>query len=117
MDINLIGVPLKYGSGKNGAQLGPEKLREYNIVKALSKNGNSVYDLGDLHVPIYSEADKYNWDDKMKFLDPILDINKNLAQIVYSSLKSNSFPLVLGGDHSLGMGSKLEVVSFLRRLL
>lgn len=105
MNINLIGVPLKYGSGKNGVQLGPEKLREYNIVNALNKNGNMVYDLGDLHVPVYSEADKFNWDNKMKFLDPILDINKNLAHMVYCSLMSNSFPLVMGGDHSLGIGS------------
>ncbi len=105
MDINLIGVPIRYGSGKNGAQLGPEKLREYNIINALSVNGNVVYDLGDLYVPIYSEENKYKWHDKMKFLEPVLDVNRNLAHMVYCSLKANSFPLVIGGDHSLGMGS------------
>ncbi len=105
MDINLIGVPIKYGSGKNGAQLGPEKLRQYNIVDALSKNHNKVYDLGDLHVPIYSEEDKFKWHNRMKFLGPVLDINSSLAHMVYCSLKANCFPLVIGGDHSLGMGS------------
>ncbi len=105
MDINLIGVPIKYGSGKNGAQLGPEKLREYNIVNALSANGNKVYDLGDLYVPIYSEADKFKWHDQMKFLGPVLDVNSNLAHMVYCSLRADSFPLVIGGDHSLGLGS------------
>lgn len=105
MDINLIGVPLKYGSGKNGAQQGPDKLREYNIVNVLKENGNKVYDLGDIYVPTYSEEDKFKWHNKMKFLEPVLDINSNLAQMVYCSLKANSFPLVIGGDHSLGLGS------------
>lgn len=105
MDINLIGVPIKYGSGKNGAQLGPEKLRDFNIVNELSVNGNKVYDLGNLYVPIYSEEEKFKWHDKMKFLEPILDVNSNLAHMVYCSLMANSFPLVIGGDHSLGLGS------------
>jgi arginase len=105
MDINLIGVPLKYGSGKDGAQLGPAKLREYELINALSVNENKVYDLGDLYVPIHSEDDKFQWHDKMKFLKPVLDVNTSLAHTVYCSLTGNSFPLVIGGDHSLGLGS------------
>lgn len=105
MDINLIGVPIKYGSGKDGAQHGPKKLREYDIVNELSVNGNKVYDLGDLYVPVYSEEDKFNWHGKMKFLKPVLDVNTNLAHTVYCSLTANSFPLVIGGDHSIGLGS------------
>lgn len=105
MDINLIGVPIKYGSGKDGAQLGPDKLREYGLTEKLKVNENNVYDLGDLYVPVYSEEEKYKWHDRMKFLKPILDINTNLAHTVYCSLSAKSFPLVIGGDHSLGLGS------------
>ena len=105
MEINLIGVPIKYGSGKDGAQLGPEKLREYGLIKELSVNENKVYDLGDLYVPVYSEEDKFQWHDRMKFLQPVLDVNTSLAHTVYCSLTANCFPLVIGGDHSLGLGS------------
>lgn len=105
MDINLIGVPIKYGSGKDGAQLGPEKLRKYGLLNELSVNENKVYDLGDLYVPIHSEVEKFKWHDKMKFLKPVLDVNTNLAHTVYCSLTANCFPLVIGGDHSLGLGS------------
>ncbi len=41
----------------------------------------------------------------MKYVDSIIDVNTNLAHTVYSSLKSESFPLTIGGDHSLGLGS------------
>lgn len=105
MDINLIGVPIKYGSGKDGAQLGPEKLREYGLLNELTVNENKVYDLGDIYVPIHSEDEKFKWHDRMKFLKPVLDVNTNLAHTVYCSLAANCFPLVIGGDHSLGLGS------------
>ena len=116
MDINLIGVPIKYGSGKDGAQLGPEKLREYGLINELSVNKNNVYDLGDLYVPIHSEEDKFRWHDRMKFLKPVLDVNTNLAHTVYCSLTANSFPIVIGGDHSLGLGSIAGASKFFKEI-
>jgi arginase len=41
----------------------------------------------------------------MKYLEPIVQVNNNLAHLVYSSIKGGSFPLVIGGDHSIGLGS------------
>ncbi|MBM7871211.1 arginase [Clostridium pascui] len=104
MDINLIGVPLFYGCDKKGVEFGPKKLREKNIASVLNKYHN-VYDLGDLYVPQVLEAAKYEHHPKMKYLKPIIEVNTNLAQQVYASLSSGSFPLVIGGDHSLGLGS------------
>lgn len=116
MNINLIGVPIKYGSGKDGAQLGPEKLREYGLLNELSVNENKVYDLGNLYVPIHSEEEKFLWHDKMKFLKPVLDVNTNLAHTVYCSLTANCFPLVIGGDHSLGLGSIAGASKFFKEM-
>lgn len=105
MDINLIGVPLNYGCDRDGAQLGPKKLRENCIVDIIKENNHSVYDMGDIFVPHVCEEDKYKNHPKMKYLNTITSINTNLANNVYSSLKNNRFPFVIGGDHALAMGS------------
>ncbi|BDR67544.1 arginase [Clostridium tetani] len=104
MNINLIGVPLFYGSDIEGVEFGPKKLREKNIVEVLSKY-HRVYDFGDLYVPEENSLNKYSYHPKMKYLKPIIQVNTNLAQEVYASLSSKSFPLILGGDHSLALGS------------
>jgi arginase len=105
MDVNLIGVPLFYGSDREGVDLGPDKLRENNIVDVIESNHHKIYDLGNLYVPKVDAENKYTSNPSMKYLSPIVEVNENLAQQVYSSLTTNCFPFVVGGDHSLGMGS------------
>ena len=105
MEINLIGVPIQYGCDKDGPQQGPGRLRELGIVEALESEVNKVYDMGNIFVPAILPDLKYKWHEKMKYLNPVVEINKNLAHMVYCSLAANCFPFVLGGDHSLGMGS------------
>lgn len=105
MKINLIGVPLFYGCDRRGVNLGPDDLRENGLVEILEKNNHIVYDLGNLHVPEISEQNKFQHHSNMKYLDSITEVNKNLAHQVFCSLQSNNFPLVIGGDHSLGLGS------------
>lgn len=105
MNISLIGVPMFFGSDKKGADFGPDKLREKNIIQVLDQNHHTVYDCGDIHVENIQDDQKYDYHSKMKYLKPIVDVNRNLAHQVYSALCSNSFPLVIGGDHSLGLGS------------
>src|SRR5690554_3341254 len=105
MDISLIGVPVKYGADREGVQYGPEKLRQKGIVEVANKYNNSVYDFGTLYIPNVSEKNKYTFHKKVKYLKQIVDMNTNLAHLVYSALKTGSFPFVFGGDHSLGLGS------------
>lgn len=105
MKISMIGVPIFFGSDRKGADLGPKKLREKNIVEVLTRNGHIVYDCGDIHVESVPDEEKYKSHTHMKYLRPILDVNKNLAHQVYSSLCADSFPLIVGGDHSIGLGS------------
>lgn len=105
MDINLIGVPIQYGCDKDGPQKGPDRLRELGIKKVLENEKNTIYDMGNIFVPTILPDLKYKWHEKMKYLNPVVEVNKNLAHMVYCSLAANSFPFVLGGDHSLGMGS------------
>lgn len=105
MDISIIGVPIFYGADRKGPEFGPAKLREKKIVEVIGKNNHRVFDFGDLFVPVVKEYNKFFSHPNMKYLDPIIQVNNNLAHIVYSSIKGGSFPLVLGGDHSIGLGS------------
>lgn len=105
MDISLIGVPIMYGCDRQGVQFGPEKLRSRNMVEIIKKHKEKVYDLGDINIPNILEADKYAGHKHIKYLKPIVEINTNLAHGVYSALSAKTFPFVVGGDHSIGIGS------------
>lgn len=105
MKINLIGVPLFLGCDNKGVDMGPERLREKNIIGILENNNHTVYDMGNLYVPQVCPEDKYSLHNKMKYLAPVMQVTTNLAHQVYSSLCSKTFPLIIGGDHALGLGS------------
>lgn len=105
MNINIIGVPIHLGCDINGVDLGPEKLREKDIIEVIKKNDHQVYDLGNIFVKEEKESDKFNSHEKMKYIDTILEVNTELAEKVYNSLSSDIFPFIIGGDHSLGLGS------------
>lgn len=105
MNVNLIGVPIYLGSDKKGVNLGPEILRERDIISIIKKNNHTVYDLGNIYVREVSEDKKFSAHAKMKYIDTIIEVNTNLAHQVYTSLQAGCFPFVIGGDHSLGLGS------------
>lgn len=105
MDISIIGVPIFYGADRKGPEFGPAKLREKKIVEVIGKHEHRVFDFGDLFVPVVKEYNKFFSHPNMKYLNPIVQVNNNLAHLVYSSIKGGSFPLVIGGDHSIGLGS------------
>lgn len=105
MIVNMIGVPLFYGSDTKGVDFAPNKLRENRIVDIIHNDHHEIYDCGNIFVPTINECSKYSSNPKMKYLNPIIDVNTNLAHEVYSSFTSGSFPFVIGGDHSLGLGS------------
>ena len=128
MKINVIGVPLNLGCDREGVERAPNHLRERGLMRIIRKNGHRAFDLGNLYVPLVSEADKFargrslkylgnlyvplvSEADKfargrsLKYLDAIVEVNNNLAELVYDTLRGGAFPLVIGGDHSLGLGS------------
>lgn len=105
MNINMIGVPLFYGCDNPGVEKGPDTLRENNIIEIFKNNNNKIYDLGNLYVKPMDVCDKFADDKNMKYLSSVIDVNESLAEVFYNSLNANNFPLVIGGDHSLGLGS------------
>lgn len=105
MKVNVIGVPLNLGCDCIGAEKAPNHLRERGLMDIIRKHGHRAFDLGNLYVPPVSEKDKFVSGNSMKYLDTIVEVNNNLAELVYDTLRGGAFPLIIGGDHSLGLGS------------
>lgn len=105
MEINMIGVPIFYGADKRGPEFGPNKLRDKQLKSVIEKHKHKVFDLGNIYVPKIEVYNKYYAHDNLKYLEAVTEVNTNLAHSVYTALKSDSFPLIVGGDHSVGLGS------------
>lgn len=105
MKINVIGMPLHLGADRLGSNHGPEKLREMGLIEKLRELGFSVEDLGDIDVIETREDEKYLHHHHLKYLNTVVDANTKLGHMVYETISKGGFPLILGGDHSLGLGS------------
>lgn len=104
MNISIIEMPLFYGCDNPGVENGPKVLRENNLLDIFKKS-HTVCDMGEVSIKHIDPSCKYTANDKMKYLDEVVRSNVELANKVYESLKNNSLPIVIGGDHSLALGS------------
>lgn len=102
--ISIIGVPMDLGQTRRGVDMGPSVIRYAGIVEKLKSIGFEVEDRGDIEIGRPSELDVKN-EDNLKDLEVVLKGNQNLANEVLDVIKEGSFPLVLGGDHSIAIGT------------
>ncbi|GGL08804.1 arginase [Deinococcus radiotolerans] len=103
MNISILGIPMDLGAGRRGVDMGPSALRNAHLTRALRDLGHHVTDLGDVRVALPETADKHS-EGGMVFLDPILDACRATAERL-SALDGDTFPLTIGGDHSVSMGT------------
>ncbi|CAN5268462.1 arginase [soil metagenome] len=103
MQIDIIGVPLDFGSGRRGVDMGPSAIRYAGLHKGLEALGYQVTDHGNIAAPI-TETSEIG-DSRLKYLEPILHVVQRLADRVAETVAAGHTPLVLGGDHSLALGS------------
>lgn len=103
MQIDLIGVPIDLGAGRRGVDMGPSAIRYAHLQNKLEELGYTIEDKGNLEVPIQEMCTIT--DPKLKYLDCIIPIGRRIAGAVATSVQGGRFPLVLGGDHSLSVGS------------
>lgn len=101
--VSVIGMPLDLGKDNIGTDLGPKVLREHGLVKVLQYIGLTVTDRGDL--PCATRAQAEIGDVRVKYLAPIIEALRPLAKQVAQDIKSGLTPIVLGGDHSLAVGT------------
>lgn len=112
--ICIVGMPMDLGQGRRGVDMGPSAVRYAKVAKMLEELGYAVEDLGDLSVPSPEVIPII--DPKLKYLPAICDVSEKLAEQVRSVLQQGHFPLVLGGDHSLALGSVAGVSRFVEEL-
>jgi arginase len=111
--VGVIGVPLAYGASMAGVELGPAALRVARLIRRITQLGYKVRDLGDLEVE--EEQSAPDPSDKLKHLKQISATCEELAQTVEEVLTANELPLILGGDHSIAIGSISGFSSFCRK--
>jgi arginase len=100
--ISLIGVPTDIGAGARGASMGPEALRVAGIQPVLESHGLQVIDRGNLAGPANPWLPPVNG---YRHLNEVVAWNTTLHDAVHAELATGRLPIVLGGDHCLGMGS------------
>ncbi|MCL4528318.1 MAG: arginase [Chloroflexi bacterium] len=103
MQIDIIGIPIDLGADRRGVDMGPSAIRYAHLQQKLEALGYTVEDKGNIEVPI-AEMCSIN-DPKLKYIDCIVPMSRRASGAVSTSMQAGHFPLVLGGDHSLSIGS------------
>lgn len=104
-DIAIIGVPIDLGAGRRGVDMGPGAIRYAGLKEHLEVLGHRVFDLGNIAVPLAEQFTPPQPGETLRYLDPIIEVNQALAQKVATTVDEGVFPLILGGDHSVAIGS------------
>jgi arginase len=101
--IRIIGVPMDLGASRRGVDMGPSALRVAGLHSRLKQLGRQVEDIGNVAVP---QAEEQHYGEKnAKYLSEISATCKGLAEMVRKTLEDDLLPLVLGGDHSIAVGT------------
>lgn len=108
MNLSLIKVPLDYASGETGSSLGPDAICNCFLTARLSSAGYNVKVLNSLVEEIITGKIENS---KAKYISSVAKSNENLAKIVENQLKAGDKTIVIGGDHSIFMGSIAGVTS------
>lgn len=109
--VSLIGAPTDVGAGHRGARLGPEALRIAGLGEALVKRGVDVADRGNLDGP------RNPWQKPVegyRHLPEVVEWNRMVMDAVTAELRDGRMPILLGGDHCLGLGSITAVARHCR---
>ncbi len=109
--VSLIGAPTDVGAGDRGARLGPEALRIAGLGEALVARGVDVLDRGNLDGP------RNPWQpphEGYRHINEVVAWNRLVMDAVYAELKGGRMPILLGGDHCLGLGSITGVARYCR---
>jgi arginase len=102
--LAVIGAPLDLGAGRRGVDMGPSAIRYAGLEQHLSETlGIEVHDLGNLDAPVAESTDA--GDEHARFLRQILELCDRVRACVVEARQRGETPLVLGGDHSVALGS------------
>lgn len=110
LKVRILGVPLDLGQGRRGVDMGPSAVRAAGLNSALKSLGHQVEDAGNIHVKI-PEMQHFG-DRRAKYLNEIAETCQDVAHRSYQALEAGCFPLSLGGDHSVAIGTVAGAAKF-----
>ncbi|MFD2370094.1 arginase [Brevibacillus sp. GCM10020057] len=112
-NISIVGVPMDLGADRRGVDMGPSAIRYAGVVARLEKMGMNIQDRGDIAV---TRPHHFTETENHKYLDEVVEANEKLADVVSDIMQEGRFPLVLGGDHSIALGTIAGVARHVKNL-
>jgi arginase len=108
--LAVIGAPLDLGQGRRGVDMGPSAIRYAELTRHLEETlGIETHDLGNVEAPVAEST--ASGDERARFLPEILALCDRVAKLVVAARTRGETPLVLGGDHSVALGSLVGMAS------
>lgn len=104
MRLEIIGVPQDLGANRRGVDMGPSAIRYAGVRERLESLGYEVHDQGNIPVSLREERPAAV-DERLRYLKEIQATSELLAEAVRKALEAGALPLVLGGDHSIAIGT------------
>jgi arginase len=101
--VAVIGAALDLGSGRRGVDMGPSAIRYAGLEARLRGLGFEPYDRGNVETAVAEATDE--GDPRLRYLEPILATCERVADAVAAAASAGQLPLVLGGDHSVALGT------------
>ena len=102
LQISVIGVPIDFGQMRRGVDMGPSAIRYAGAIERLEAIGHTVKDEGDIYV---SNAAQLEVHPKLRNLGAVVEACTQLSNRVKETVEQKKFPLILGGDHSIAIGT------------
>jgi arginase len=102
LPAGIFGVPMDLGQDRRGVDMGPSAIRYARLQGALEELGYPVVDLGNAATPIPETVDE---DGEVRHLDAVRDVCDEVAARAVAMLSEGLFPIFLGGDHSISIGT------------
>lgn len=112
--ISVIGVPMDLGQGRRGVDMGPSAIRYAGLKERIQRLGYTVKDQGNINVPTAEAHDIDN--DSLKYLPEVVQVSQDLSHKVAEVIAKDHFPIILGGDHSIAIGSIAGLASHHKNL-
>lgn len=103
-NISIIGVPMDLGQCRHGVDMGPSAIRYADVTGRLERLGYMVDDLGDIPINRPDKNDQVQ-DGYLRNLHQVAEANERLGKMINAEIENQRFPLLLGGDHSIAIGS------------
>ena len=114
MNVHILEMPIDFGASRHGSDMGPSAIRLAGIKKKLESLGHKTYEHSQIFNTSTQEYEEIG-NPKAKYLEPITKACTKLAENVEKICSDGDFPLILGGDHSIALGSIAGSAAFAKK--